>query len=190
MQALFIEISFLPDVGTCPLTLSLIYSLSLSLSLSLIFFLTILDNLAMIIIDQNSIHFSSLHLFGLVRSTSIQFGLLRFTLVQLGPFSPFIPIQSIWFTSVYFNLLRSIWSCSVQFNPFGPFGLLQSIASTLVHSVNLTYFKSLLSNLVYLLKNEKIQVSVETTINYLRSTNCNYMISFDYHNNLFKRMRI
>ena len=32
MQALFIEISFLPDVGTCPLTLSLIYSLSLSLS--------------------------------------------------------------------------------------------------------------------------------------------------------------
>ena len=34
MQALFIEISFLPDVGTCPLTLSLIYSLSLSLPLS------------------------------------------------------------------------------------------------------------------------------------------------------------
>ena len=36
MQALFIEISFLPDVGTCPLTLSLIYSLSLSLSLILL----------------------------------------------------------------------------------------------------------------------------------------------------------
>ena len=105
----------------------LLFSLSLSLSLSLIFFLTILDNLAMIIIDQNSIHFSSLHLFGLVRSTSIQFGLLRFTLVQLGPFSPFIPIQSIWFTSVYFNLLRSIWH----------------VRSNSIHSVHLVYFSPL-----------------------------------------------
>ena len=141
----------------------------------------------MIIIDRNSVHFSPLHEFGLVWSTSVQFGLLWFTLVQLGPFSQFIPIRSIWFTSVYFSLLRSIWSYSVQFSPFG---LLRSIVSTLVHSVNLTYFKSLLSNLVYLFKNEKIQVWVETTINYLCSTNCNYMISFYYHNNLFKRMRI
>ena len=40
------------------------------------------------------------------------------------------------------------------------------------------------------LKNGKIQVWVDSTINYLSNINCNFMISFSYHNNLLKRMRI
>jgi len=42
---------------------------------------------------------------------------------------------------------------------------------------------------VYLLKNGNRQVWVESTINYLSNINCNYMLSFDYHDNLLNRMR-
>ena len=38
-----------------------------------------------------------------------------------------------------------------------------------------------------LLKNEKVQVWVESSMNYLNNINCNYMISFGYYNNFCGR---
>ena len=91
---------------------------------------------------------------------------------------------------VQFSLLpsiQSIWSTFVQFRIFGPLCPLRSIWSNSVHYTSLL---SIWSNSVYLLKNEKWQVLVERTINYLSNINCNYRISFGYHNNLLKKMRI
>ena len=47
---------------------------------------------------------------------------------------------------------------------------------------------------VYLLKNRKekkksLGWEYYTTINYLSTIHCNYMISFDYHDNLLKRIK-
>ena len=103
--------------------------------------------------------------------TSVQFGPLRSILVQ---FSLFRSIRSIWFTSV-------------QFGIFNPFSLLRSIWS---NSVYFSSLRSIWSNSVYWLKNGKRQVLVENTINYLSNINCIYRISFSYHNNLLKKMRI
>ena len=123
-------------------------------------------------------YFGPLHQFGLVRSALLHFG-------------------QFWSNSVHFNSIRSVCSTAVQFGPFGQFSPLQSIRSNLIHTVHLglfspiwptsiysVHFRSLRSNLVYLLKNGKIQVSVESTINFLSNINCNYMISFCYHNKL------
>ena len=127
---------------------------------------------------------------------SVYFGPLQFNQVYLVQFSPFGSLRSISVHSVYFNqfrLIQSNWSItsnSVQFGPFCPIRSIRSIQSTQVYSVHLIYFRSLHSNSMYLLKNGKIQVWVEGTINYLSNINCNYMISFSYHNNLLKRMRI
>ena len=112
----------------------------------------------------------------------------------------FLLLQSTW---VYFNSIRSIHSTAVQFGPLSQFSPLWSIRSNLIHmihlglfspiwstSIYLVHFRSLRSNSTYLLKNGKIQVWVESTINYLKNINCNYMISFGYHNILLKRMRI
>ena len=131
----------------------------------------------------NPFYFSPLHQFGLVRSTLVHFGQL-------------------WSHSVHFNSIRSIHSTAVQFGPFGQFSPLRSIHPNLIYTVNLglfspiwstsiylVHFRLLWSNSVYLLKNGKIQVWVECTINYLNNINCNYMISFDYHNKLLKIMR-
>ena len=96
-------------------------------------------------------------------------GLLRSSSVHLIYFVHFGPI---WSILVQFSLLQSILSTSVQFCIFSQFYPLQSIWS----------------NSVYLLKNGKRQVLVESTINYLSNINCNYRISFGYHNNL-KKMR-
>ena len=163
----------------------------------------------MLITDRYLVHFGPLHLFGLVRSTSIYFGPIWSTSVQLGPFSL---LQSIQSKLVYLDhllncsLLQSIQSHLVHFVQFG---LIRSLRFNLVHSVHLSlfnpiwsiwsisiystylvYFKSLGSNSVYLLKNRKIQVWVKCIINYMININCNYMISFCYHNNLLKRIRI
>ena len=142
--------------------------------------------LAILITDQHSVHFIN----------SVRFGLLQSTLVNFGP------IRS---NSVHFNSIRSIRSTVVQFGPFGQFSPLQSIQSNLTHtvhlgifspiwptsiySVHLVNFKPLRSNSLYLLKNGKIQVWVESTINYLSNINYNYMINFGYYNKLLKRMR-
>ena len=108
----------------------------------------------------------------------------------------FLLLQSTW---VYFNSIRSIRSLG-QFSPLwfirsnlihivhlGLFSPIWCIPST---SISLAHFRSLRSNSMYLLKNDKIQVWVKSTINYLNNINCNYMISFGYHNILLKRMRI
>ena len=110
--------------------------------------------------------------------------------IQFGPYGPPRSILSNLAYMVQLGLFSLIWSTqstqvySIQFGPFSPF---RSIRSNLAHSVN---FRSLQSNLVYLLKHGKIQIQVENTINYLSNINCNYIISFGYHNNLLKRMRI
>ena len=130
----------------------------------------------MLITDWHSVHSISVHFINLV----------WFSLLQS--------------TSVYFNSIRSIRSTAVQFGPLGLFSPLWSIRSNLIHmilfspiwstSIYLVHFRSLRSNSTYLLKNGKIQVWVESIINYLNNINCNYMISFGYHNILLKRMRI
>ena len=140
----------------------------------------------MLITNQHSVHFglfwftSSIR-FGSVYSNPLQFNQVHF--VYFGQFNP------IWFTSVFFSSLWSIPSNSVHYGLFGSFNLIRSILSTSVYLVHLLYFRSLRSNSVYLLKNGKIQVQIESTINYLSNINCNYMISFSYHNNLLKKMR-
>ena len=154
----------------------------------------------MLITDQHSVHFGSLHLFCLLQSTS----------VLLGPFNLLRPIQS---NSIYFglfSLLRSIWSILVYFGSFCPiwsilvhlanlvhsvhfnlFGPIWSIRSIQVYSVQFGLLQSIWSILDHFgpnwctyLRMEKIQIWVESIIN------CNYMISFDYHDNLLKRTRI
>ena len=102
----------------------------------------------------------------------------RSCLVYPVYFGPFWSIQSTSFTSVQFGPLRSIL---VQFS------LLRSIWS---NSVYFSTLRSIWSNSVYWLKNGKRQVLVENTINYLSNINCIYRISFSYHNNLLKKMRI
>ena len=134
---------------------------------------------AILITDWHSVHSISVHFINLVR-----FGLLQST-------------------SVYFNWIRSIRSTAIQFGPlvnsvhfdlFGPItvhlGLFSPIWSIRSTSVYLVHFRSLRSNSMYLLKNGKIQVWVESTIYYLSNINCNYMINFGYHSILLKRMRI
>ena len=88
------------------------------------------------------------HISKVFKSTSVQFGLCRSTLVNLIRFSP---LGSIWSTSVYND---SIWSISVHFGQFGSlrsisdhFGLIGLFRSTLV---NLVYFSPLWSIFVYL----------------------------------------
>ena len=131
------------------------------------------------------------------------FGSMQSTSIQLGPFSslrsnsikfgPFDLLQLVQPTSVYFGPLVSLWSIQsnlfhlVIFCLFSPFGPHRSNLVCLVHFVHLSLLRS---NLVYLLKNEKIQVWVDSTVNYFSNINCNYKKSFCYHNNLLKRMRI
>ena len=73
------------------------------------------------------------------------------TLVNSSCLDNFSPIWSIWSNLVHF----------VHVGLFCPFGLFQ------ITSVNCNY------------KNERIQVWVESIINYLSNINCNYIISFD-----------
>ena len=137
--------------------------------------------LAILITDRHSVHFINLIWISLLQSTLVNCGPIWCTSVHLSS------IRSIRSTSVnlvQFNQFQSIRSTSVQFGTFFQFNPLKSIQSSLVYSVYLVHFKSLRKNLMYLLKNWKIQVWVESNIN------CNYMIFFYYHNNLLKRMRI
>ena len=64
------------------------------------------------------------------------------------------------------------------FGPIGPFSLFGPFQITSVHFG------------IPLLTHGKIQVWVESTIDYLSNINCNYMINFGYHSNLLQRMRI
>ena len=84
----------------------------------------------------------------------------------------------IWSTLTYSIFIRST---SVQFGLFGP------LRSNQVHLFQFGPFQC-----TYLrVKNEKKKkVWVESIINYLSNTSCNYMITFYHHNNLLKRMRI
>ena len=122
-------------------------------------------------------YFSPLHQFGLIQSTSVYFNSIRFIcsiVVQFGPLDQFSPLWSIWSNLIHMVHLR-------LFSP------IWSIRST---SIYLVHFRSLWSTSMYLLKNGKIQVCIESTINYLSNINYNYMISFGYHNILLKKMRI
>ena len=126
---------------------------------------------------------SKVQFFFSIRKKTYQVGLVWTTLVYPVYFGQFWFIRSTSFTSVQFGPL---WSILVQFS------LLQSILSTSVQFCIFSQFyplQSIWSNLVYLLKNGKGQVLVESTINYLSNFNCNYRISFGYHNNLLKKMR-
>ena len=97
--------------------------------------------LAMLITDRHSVHFSPLHLFGLLRSISLQLGsfsLLRSihsNSVHLVHFRRIF--QSIQSTSVSLGLLWSILSNSVQFGALGP---INSTSVYLVHSVHSIQF--------------------------------------------------
>ena len=122
-----------------------------------------------------SILFSSVHL--------IHFSLfwsIRSTLINPCMFGSLWSILSNLDHSIHFGLFNSIW-------PTRP---LISIRTNLVYSIYLVYFRSLWSNSVYLLKNGKIQVWIESITNYLRNISCNYMISFCYLNNVLKKLRI
>ena len=110
-----------------------------------------------------SVHLVQLNLFWSIQSTSVLCDPLRS-----------IPSNSVH--SVCFSPIWSIQSTLVYSVQFGP------LRSTLACSVHLIYFRSLWSNSVYLLKNGKKQVWVESTINYLSN--------IGYCNNLLKRMRI
>ena len=58
------------------------------------------------------------------------------------------------------------------------------------HSVHFAPFGPFRSILVHLSKSEKKKkLWVESTSSYLSNINCNYMISFNYHDNLFKKIR-
>ena len=134
----------------------------------------------------------------------VDVGPILSTSVLLGPIWSysvlFVPIRSITLTLVLicpFVLTRShsvhfrrLWSnsvYSVKFGPFSPFH------STLVHFIQLSPFWSIPSNSVHWIHfglfgpiwsnrsnsaylNGKIQVWVESTINYLSNINCNYII--------------
>ena len=109
--------------------------------------------LAMLIIDQHSIHFSlsqstssiwlDLVYFSALRSILVQFSLLRSTLVQSGPFSL---LRSILLYLVNFSPIWSICSTLIQFVPFspliysvqfGPYDPLRSIHFTSVYSIQI-----------------------------------------------------
>ena len=123
--------------------------------------------LAILIIDQHSVHFG---LFSLVRSTLVHVGPIQSNLVYLGPIrftlttfnlfspfsslaylvqfsqSPFSPRRSISVQFVPYSPLRSN---SVHFSPYYPF---QSTSVNLVHSVHfgiLGPIQSIRSNSVY-----------------------------------------
>ena len=83
--------------------------------------------------------------------------------------------------------LSHVWSNLVHKTHLGLFGPIQLFRSTLVC---LVHFISLRSNTVYQFKNNKIQVQVESIINYLNNISCSHMIIFGYHNNFLKKMRI
>ena len=135
----------------------------------------------MLITNQNSVHFN------LFQSASIQFS--SFDLLQ--------SIWSTWFASVYF--VHSLYFDQV--NPFranlvhyAQFNAIWSILSKSVNTVylvHLVYFRSLQSNSMYLLKKgKKKKFGLRVVPIIFNNINCNYMISFGYHNNLLKRMRI
>ena len=111
----------------------------------------------------NLFHFSPIHS---IQSTS-------FTWVQFGP---------LWSILVKFNSLRSIrFICptSVQFGILGPFGLIQSI------SVHFSRFGQIWCTYLRMEK-DKFWLRV---LYYLSNINCNYRISFCYHNNLLKKIK-
>ena len=105
-------------------------------------------------------------------------------------------VSPVWSTMVYpvyfgpFDLLFSLRSKSVYFSLFGPH---LSNSVYLVHSIHFDPFGIIPSILAHfgpfslvqyiLLKNGKRQVLIESTINYLSNINCNYRISFGFHNN-------
>ena len=118
------------------------------------------------------VHFGLSNLF---RSILVHFGqsnLFRSILVHSICFIHFGSISS---SSVHSGPIQSIWSTYVQFCIFSQFCPLRS---NLIHFSSL---RSIWSNSVYLLKNGKRQVLIESTINYLSNINCNYRISFGYY---------
>ena len=121
-------------------------------------------------------------------------GLLWSFTVQFSPFDLF---RSLWSNLIN---LGHFQSNSVHFGLFDPFGPHLSNLTYLIHSVDFSPFGLIWSIFVHFslfgpirctyLRMEKWQILVKSTINYLSNINCNYRISFSYHNNPFKKMRI
>ena len=86
----------------------------------------------MLITDWHSVHFINLVYFRPFGSILVQFGLLQSTSIQFGPFGLLRSIQS---NSVYSKLVWSIQTHSVYFGQSSPARSIRSIQSTLIYLV-------------------------------------------------------
>ena len=128
-----------------------------------------------------------------IRSTSVnsvQFGplgSLRYIFVHSLYFDQVNPFRANLVHYAQFNQIWSILSNSVNtvylvyLGLFSPLRSIRSIWSISDHfdPIQCTY-----------LRKWKKKVWVKSSTNYFNNISCNYMISFGYHNNLLKRMRI